>query len=377
MKGKYFFIENGKEIEIKEFDYKYVRNAFLKEYDRKANRQYCFTVIVDRTYDPVGDPVFDVRVLDLNDIYFDNTRLRMLEVMIDEISWDNKATTRIQNLPVPPLQKEYQDFLEGKKRKAVVTADSSPQLIEIPPPPPLERVPVLEDDARIQSVELMFDGSDIEVKPMVVLDWVDNFQVANHEVSTQMRAMTEKQIKMVANINTHSQYLQGVMKNVSNVLEDIFPVNPGLFKRMFGNTDFKISAEDLQPSIERLQAAVKIDPRRFAGIKETFDEINTLSTEIKDCLDQGVLGCKFAVATIEESFEFDIREERLMKMGIVANQTRLSMKDAEMNFNISMDSFNEIQTVLIPVIVMRMQASVNNKLDDDTVNMIRKIAKKD
>ena len=377
MKGKYFFIENGKEIEIKEFDYKYVRNAFLKEYDRKANRQYCFTVIVDRTYDPVGDPVFDVRVLDLNDIYFDNTRLRMLEVMIDEISWDNKATTRIQNLPVPPLQKEYQDFLEGKKRKAVVTTDSSPQLIEIPPPPPLERVPVLEDDARIQSVELMFDGSDIEVKPMVVLDWVDNFQVANHEVSTQMRAMTEKQIKMVANINTHSQYLQGVMKNVSNVLEDIFPVNPGLFKRMFGNTDFKISAEDLQPSIERLQAAVKIDPRRFAGIKETFDEINTLSTEIKDCLDQGVLGCKFAVATIEESFEFDIREERLMKMGIVANQTRLSMKDAEMNFNISMDSFNEIQTVLIPVIVMRMQASVNNKLDDDTVNMIRKIAKKD
>jgi len=377
MKGKYFFIENGKEIEIKEFDYKYVRNAFLKEYDRKANRQYCFTVIVDRTYDPVGEPVFDVRVLDLNDIYFDNTRLRMLEVMIDEISWDNKATTRIQNLPVPPLQKEYQDFLEGKKRKAVVTTDSSPQLIEIPPPPPLERVPVLEDDARIQSVELMFDGSDIEVKPMVVLDWVDNFQVANHEVSTQMRAMTEKQIKMVANINTHSQYLQGVMKNVSNVLEDIFPVNPGLFKRMFGNTDFKISAEDLQPSIERLQAAVKIDPRRFAGIKETFDEINTLSTEIKDCLDQGVLGCKFAVATIEESFEFDIREERLMKMGIVANQTRLSMKDAEMNFNISMDSFNEIQTVLIPVIVMRMQASVNNKLDDDTVNMIRKIAKKD
>lgn len=376
MKGKYFFKENGKEIEIKEFDYKYVRNAFLKEYDRKANRQYCFTVIVDRTYDPVGEPIFDVRVLDLNDIFFDNTRLRMLEVMIDEISWDNKATTRIQNLPMPPLQREYQDYLEGKKRKAVIT-ETTPMLIEIPEAPPLERVPVLEDDARIQSVELMFYESEVKANPLTVLDWVDNFQVANHEVSTQMRAMTEKQIKMVANINTHSQYLQGVMTNVSKVLEDIFPVNPGLFQRMFGNTDFKISAEDLQPSIERLQAAVKIDPRRFAGIKETFAEINTLSTEIKENLDQGILGCKFAVATIEESFEFDIREERLMKMGIVANQTRLSMKDAEMNFNISMDSFNEIQTVLIPVIVMRMQASVNNKLDDDTVNMIRKIAKKD
>lgn len=376
MKGKYFFKENGKEIEIKEFDYKYVRNAFLKEYDRKANRQYCFTVIVDRTYDPVGEPVFDVRVLDLNDIFFDNTRLRMLEVMIDEISWDNKATTRIQNLPMPPLQREYQDFLEGKKRKAVIT-EASQMLIEIPEAPPLERVPVQEDDARIQSVELMFYNNEVQAKPLTVLDWVDNFQVANHEVSTQMRAMTEKQIKMVANINTHSQYLQGVMNNVSKVLEDIFPVNPGIFQRMFGNTDFKISAEDLQPSIDRLQAAVKIDPRRFAGIKETFNEINTLSTEIKENLDQGILGCKFAVATIEESFEFDIREERLMKMGIVANQTRLSMKDAEMNFNISMDSFNEIQTVLIPVIVMRMQASVNNKLDNDTVEMIRKIAKKD
>ena len=377
MKGKYFFKENGKEIEIKEFDYKYVRNAFLKEYDRKANRQYCFTVIVDRTYDPSGEPVFDVRVLDLNDIYFDNTRLRMLEVMIDEISWDSKATTRIQNLPVPPLQKEYQEYLEGKKRKAVVTNDSTPQLIEVPPPPPLERIPVKEDDARIHSVELMFDSSEIKAQPLVVLDWVDNFQVANHEVSTRMRSLTEKQIKMVANVTTHSKYLQDVMKNVSTVLEDIFPINPGFFKRVFGNTDFKINPDDLQPSIERLQAAVKIDPRRFAGIKETFDEISNLSTEIKECLDQGILGCKFAVATIEDSFEFEIREERLMKMGIVANQTRLSMKDAELNFNISMESFNEIQTVLIPVIVMRMQASVNHKLDDDTVNMIRKIAKKD
>lgn len=376
MKGKYFFIENRKEIEIKEFDYKYVRNAFLKEYDRKANRQYCFTVIVDRTYDPSGEPIFDVRVLDLNDIYFDNTRLRMLEVMIDEISWDNKATSRgIQNLPVPPLQKEYQEYLEGKKRKAVVT-QSTPQLIEVPPPPPLERVPVQEDDNRISGVELMFNSSETKPQPMVILDWVDNFPVINHEVSLQMRTMTEKQIKMVSTVNTHSQYLQGVMNNISKVLEDIFPINPGFMKRMFGDTEFKVPADKLDSTIERLTQAVIIDSNRFAGLKTSFEEITTMASEIKDTLEQGVLGCKYAVATIEESFEFDIREERLMKMAIVAGQTQLSMKDCELNFNIAMESFNEIQTVLIPIIVMRIQSSVNTKLDDETVGMIRKIAKK-
>lgn len=377
MKGKYFFKENGKEIEIKEFDYKYVRNAFLKEYDRKANRQYCYTVIVDRTYDPAGDPIFDVRVLDLNDIFFDNTRLRMLEVMIDEISWDNKAANRIQNLPIPPLQKEYQEYLEGKKRKAVVTTDATPQLIEIPPAPPLERVPVLEDDIRIKSVELMFDKSEVKANPMIVLDWVDNFPVINHEVTVKMRTMTEKQIKMASNISTHSQYLHGVMNNISKVLEDIFPINPGFLKKVFGNTDFKVSHDDMDKTIERLTQAVRIDPRRFSGLQTSFDEITGMASEIKEVLEQGVLGCKFAVATIEDAFEFDIREERLLKMSIVANQTRISMKNAEMKFNMDMERFNEIQNVLLPILVMRIQESVNSKLDDDTVNIIRKIAKKD
>lgn len=377
MKGKYFFKENGKEIEIKEFDYKYVRNAFLKEYDRKANRQYCYTVIVDRTYDPSGEPIFDVRVLDLNDIYFDNTRLRMLEVMIDEISWDNKASSRgIQNLPMPPLQKEYQDYLEGKKRKAIVTTEALPQLIEVPPAPPLERVPVQEDDKRITSVELMFHGES-KVHPLTILDWVDNYPVISHETTVKMRTMTEKQIRMASNISTHSEYLHGVMDNIVKVLQDIFPVNPSFMKRMFGNTDFIIKAENIDATIARLTEVVRIDSRRFAGLQSNFDEITALATEIEDVLTQGVMGCKFAVATIEDSFEFDIREERLLKMSIVASQTRISMKNAEMKFKMDMEKFEEIQTVLMPILVMRIQNSVNSKLDDDTVDMIRKIAKKD
>ncbi|WP_416470090.1 hypothetical protein [Salmonella enterica] len=377
MKGKYFFIENRKEIEIAEFDYKYVRNAFLKEYDRSANRKYCYTVIVSRTYDPTGEPIFDVRVLDLNDIYFDNTRLRMLEVMIDEIGFANKPEDRrIQNLPMPPLQKEYQEYLEGKKRKAVVTEVSN-QLIEVPPPPELKRVPVEEDDSRIMAVEAMFSDNDVEVKPLVVLDWVDNFPIANHEVTVKMRNMTEKQIKMASAISAHSEYLHGVMNNIGSVLEEIFPVNPGFFKKVFGNTDFKIEKKNVDSVIERLTNAVKIDSRRFAGLQTNFDEIKEMASEIKENLEQGVMGCKFAVASIEDAYEFDIREERLMKMGIVANQTRASMMEAEMKFNMDMERFNEIQTVLLPILVIRIQSSANSKLDDDTVKIIRNIAKKD
>ncbi|AZU98307.1 hypothetical protein BZF66_04995 [Salmonella enterica] len=377
MKGKYFFIENRKEIEIAEFDYKYVRNAFLKEYDRSANRKYCYTVIVSRTYDPTGEPIFDVRVLDLNDIYFDNTRLRMLEVMIDEIGFANKPEDRrIQNLPMPPLQKEYQEYLEGKKRKAVVTEVSN-QLIEVPPPPELKRVPVAEDDSRIMAVEAMFSDNDVEVKPLVVLDWVDNFPIANHEVTVKMRNMTEKQIKMASSISAHSEYLHGVMNNIGSVLEEIFPVNPGFFKKVFGNTDFKIEKKNVDSVIERLTNAVKIDSRRFAGLQTNFDEIKEMASEIKENLEQGVMGCKYAVASIEDAYEFDIREERLMKMGIVANQTRASMMEAEMKFNMDMERFNEIQTVLLPILVIRIQSSANSKLDDDTVKIIRNIAKKD
>lgn len=376
MKGKYFFIENRKEIEIKEFDYKYVRNAFLKEYDRKANRQYCYTVIVDRTYDPSGDPVFDVRVLDLNDIYFDNTRLRMLGVMIDEISWDSKVARSIGNLPMPPLQKEYQEYLEGKKRKAVVVTEE-PKLIDLPPAPELTRTAISETDSRIKSVELMFSDNEITPAPMQVLDWVDNFQIASYEATVQMREMTELQIKMASSIVSHSDYIHDVMSNISKVLEEIFPVNPGFFKKVFGNTDFKVDKTNLDATILRLTQAARVDNNRFSGIQSSFDEIKKMSTNIKDVLDQGVLGCKFAVATIEEAFEFEHREERLLKMGLTANLTGLSMIDAEKKFNIKLSKFDEIQTVLLPILIIRIQDSVDSKLDDETVNIIRNIVKND
>jgi len=377
MKGKYFFIENRKEIEIKEFDYKYVRNSFLKEYDRKANRQYCYTVIVDRTYDPSGEPVFDVRVLDLNDIYFDNTRLRMLGVMIDEISWDKNVSRSITNMPMPPLQKEYQEYLEGKKRKAIVVEVDNPKLIELPPAPELVRVPVLENDNRIKSVEIMFDDHEIKPNAMVVLDWVDNFQIASYEATVKMRNMTEMQIKMASNIVTHSDYIHSVMSNVSKVLEEIFPVNPGFLKKMFGSTDFKVDKSNLDEVILRLTQAARVDNNRFSGIQKSFNEIKNLSFEIKNELDQGVLGCKFAIATIEDSFEFEHREERLLKMGLTANLTGLSMIDAEKKFDIKMAKFDEIQTVLLPILIMRIQDSVDSKLDDETVQIIRNIVKKD
>lgn len=377
MKGKYFFIENRKEIEIKEFDYKYVRNSFLKEYDRKANRQYCYTVIVDRTYDPTGEPVFDVRVLDLNDIYYDNTRLRMLGVMIDEISWDSKVAKSITNLPMPPLQKEYQDYLEGKKRKAIVVEVEHPNLIELPPAPELKRIDIQENDTRLAVVEQMFSTEEVKPQPMQVLDWVDNFPITSYEATVKMRNMTEMQIKMASNIVTHSDYIHSVMTNISKVLAEIFPVNPGFFKKVFGSTDFKVDKSNLDATILRLTQAARVDNNRFSGIQSSFNEIKNLSTEIKDMLDQGVLGCKFAVATIEDAFEYEHREERLLKMGLTANLTGLSMIDAEKKFNMKLAKFDEIQTVLLPILIMRIQTSVDSKLDDETVQIIRNIVKND
>jgi hypothetical protein len=167
------------------------------------------------------------------------------------------------------------------------------------------------------------------------------------------------------------------MSNVSKVLEEIFPVNPGFLKKMFGSTDFKVDKSNLDEVILRLTQAARVDNNRFSGIQKSFNEIKNLSFEIKNELDQGVLGCKFAIATIEDSFEFEHREERLLKMGLTANLTGLSMMDAQKKFDIKMAKFDEIQTVLLPILIMRIQNSVDSKLDDETVQIIRNIVKKD
>ena len=137
MKGKYFFIDNGKEVEIKEFNFNYVLNSLLKQYDRSSNRKYMYTIVVDRTYDSLGNPHFDTRSLSLDEIYFDNRRLKVMDLMKDKIHFSNVRI--VPDLPIPPLEKEYRDWKEGKLRPNMAAVATSP---EVPAPIVLKKKPI-------------------------------------------------------------------------------------------------------------------------------------------------------------------------------------------------------------------------------------------
>lgn len=372
MKGKYFFKENGKEIEIKEFDYEYVRNSLLKEYNANANRKYCYTIVVDRSYDALGNPVFDVRKLDLNEIYFDTTRLRIQELMLDEIMFDKKL--KVQDLPMPKLQKEYQDWKEG--RIQIKKAELAPEVLNIPVLPKRERIVVQEDDERIGDIAVYWvQNSDVkDINEVLVLDWIDNFDICNHELAVSSQNISEKKIQLATAINANSEYLHGIFDNLRKTLEELFPLKPNLFKRMFGSTDLVVKETDMNKVLSSMKNAVQFDPTRFEGVKVMFDNILEDIEKLQKNIEHGTIACEYQVQRLDDKLEWELGEQRLEKVSITNDIMKASLISSRNSFMIDLNRMNEINTVLIPLVVDRLQNLGSSKIDADTERTIRALA---
>lgn len=366
MKGKYFFIENRKEIEIQEFDYKYVQNALLKEFDRHATRTYCYTVVVKRTFDSLGNPEYDVRTLDLADIYYDNTELCVLKLMKDQICFHN---VKIQDLPMPPLQKEYMDWKAGKIAPKQIAA---PVNVEVPPPPARKRIDIAIDDPRLREIEEM--ETDKKIVPMEVLDWVVNMPIRAHEAGVNIQAMSEKQLNLSSALLQHSEYMNSLYSKLTNVLEQLFPLKPTFTQKLFGKTDVKVSTLDLNHIMQQLNAAVMYDTTKFEGVQVMFDELTEKVEAIESDLTQGIVGCEFQIARSEDSFEFDLMKERLSKMSIVNDYTAGDLVTMNKLYMIDVNRMRDIQTTTIPLIIMRLRKQVGDVVDSETIDIIRNLA---
>lgn len=366
MKGKYFFIENRKEIEIQEFDYKYVQNALLKEFDRHATRTYCYTVVVKRTFDSLGNPEYDVRTLDLADIYYDNTELCVLKLMKDQICFHN---VKIQDLPMPPLQKEYMDWKAGKIAPKQIAA---PVTVEVPPPPARKRIDIAIDDPRLREIEEM--ETDKKIVPMEVLDWVVNMPIRAHEAGVNIQAMSEKQLNLSSALLQHSEYMNSLYSKLTNVLEQLFPLKPTFTQKLFGKTDVKVSTLDLNHIMQQLNAAVMYDTTKFEGVQVMFDELTEKVEAIESDLTQGIVGCEFQIARAEDSFEFDLMKERLSKMSIVNDYTAGDLVTMNKLYMIDVNRMRDIQTTTIPLIIMRLRKQVGDVVDSETIDIIRNLA---
>ena len=368
MKGRYFFVENGKDIEIQEFDFDYVLNSLLKEYDRREKRKYCYTVIVKRTYDTLGNPIFDVRTLDLEDIHYNSRRLNMMELMKGEINFKNP---RIRDLPMPALQREYMDWKEGKIKpnKAMAT-------IDVPAPIVLERKEILPTDPRLDGVALLFEDKPEPMHDALkVLDWVDNLPVCSHEVSLKIQKVSDRQLDLDAVLHQHSDYIRTLLNNLTTVLETVFPLKPTFTQKLFGSKpSIKISAEDLPKVMRQLKQAVQYDMTKFSGLEPLIKEIRDDVLAIKEEIDYGKTGCEYAIATIEEPFEYELTQERLMKMGISNTMTETSLVAVSKNYQVDVNRVLDIQTVTIPLIIQRLRNQVGQAIDESTADIIRGLA---
>lgn len=372
MKGKYFFKENGKEIEIKEFDYAYVLNSLLKEFDRGANRKYMYTIVIDRNYDSLGNPVFDVRTLDLTKIYFDSTNLPVQELMEDDIRLKGRDL-KIKDLPMPALQQEYHDWKEGKiKRKTAEVA--------LPEAVPQVRKEISITDIRFDSIVEMIDETNDEDKSkkgLVVLDWIDNFPIVSNEVTQMINQVSTSQFALSSTLNSHSDFLHDIYNNLREVLDEIFGLTPNVFKKMLGKTELKIDKNlDLPMVLNKLNQAVTFDQNRFNGVENQLNSLNKTLNNIQDFIKLGSVGCEYQIANIDEPFEWEVRSERLQKMLIANDLTRGSMISIHKEFVVNVSRIHEIQTVLIPLIMVRLQNSLGKKIDPETEEMIRNLAKK-
>lgn len=367
MKGKYFFNDGRRNIEIQEFDYEYVRNSLLKVFDKNVKKKYIFNVIVSRTYDTNGMPIFDVRPLELNDIYFDSTRLCVLEMMLDDIYF-GKAS--IKELQVPTLQKEYQEYLAGRSQP-VVQENTVP---ELPAPIVYERKEIQKDDPRLPAI-MKIENNASTFHPVKVLDWIDNFEVCSQEITSSIQKSSDEQIKLVQTLKNNSDYIHGVFNNLTSVLESMFPLKPSFTQRIFGyKKDIEVKQDDLGIILTKLRNAVAVDADRFSGVSQVFKGIQQNLLDIKDSVEHGIAGCQYVIANNEDPYEFELRQERLMKIRATTEISEMSLTTINKKFLSDLNKLKEVQEVVVPLLIVKLQNQASKKVDDETVNIIRNLA---
>ena len=370
MKGKYFFLDGRTEVEIEEFDYDYVRNSLMKVLNPtdSVTKEYYFEVVVKRTFNSLGEPQYDVRRLDLNNIFWDNTNLRVLEMMKDDIYWGPKLTPK--KMPLPALKKEYEEYKAGKVVHRAVAVPED--LALLPEAPKLVRKEISENDSRITWLENT--ATDFEHHPMQTLDWIDNFEIRNQELTVSVQKLSTEQIALVKLMKSSSDYINGVFDNLSVALEGMFPLKPSLMTRWFGNTKFEFEQDDIENVMNKLNAAVNVDVGRFTGIDDVFARLNDDIEAIRSGVEHGIVGCQYVIERTEDAYEFEMRHDRLMKVRVATGITEMTLMDIHRRFVTNYGKLNEIQTTLIPLLINRLQNQVTKEVDEETVDIIRNLA---
>lgn len=365
VKDKFFIIENGRYVIVEHFNYEFVRNSLLKRYRKGSNERYMITVIL-REKTAVSD--WDVRNMDLLDVYFSNERLRVQELMISDIEYENY---RYQpNMPVPAVMERWMQYERNKNVQIDEMASLPAEAAAIP-----EKVYIRQElstgDHRLPTISKMFPEQDA----MKVLDWVVNYETAMHEVSNETSALATEQLRINSTLQQCSDFVNNeVTVKISNLMREMFPDERGFFGKLFGS-DMKYSLPDaftVQAIDEKLKKILTVDTNKFRGAEVWFDNLIERYEKHLAVLEASVNAGEYQLAVSPNDELQQYRYDRVGKMKITTNISLMTVQTAKTRFHTEMEKFQEIKDVLVPILINKLQVTVSGEhvVDEETTNLI-------
>lgn len=372
---EFFIIESGVQVHLHSFDYEYVRSSLVKILDvnrlasnqKTSNSEYTFAVIVDVQYSPDGSAIrFDRRVVDLKHIFYMHKRLSVYDKMVNDIIFSN-STNKNKQFSVPRINSLLTMYdnnaLKSGNEQLVVSAPENKPEIQKP-----KRNEITLCDERIK----LFSNQD---KALAVLDWVDNFDICNTELTQKVKNSGSSQLEIAALVKSSSDIMQSTYTEVKETLSSIFQLERGFFSKMF-KPQINIDVEEVGSIIEKLRetAETSIENVKTLGAKfeVTLNEMQMIDFDLEEAIE----ACSFAIGLENETesykVQYELRKNRLLKAKTSNEISRLQFVTFRDSYDANVSKMEEIQQVAIPLLITKIIQS-SGKVDEETLNLTKNI----
>lgn len=374
---EFFIIENGVNVYLHSFDYEYVRSSLVKILDvnrlasnqKTSSSEYTFDVVMNVESTTDGSAVrIDHRTVDLKHIFYMHKRLSVYDKMVNDIIFSNSSNKNKQHV-VPRLNSlitlHSNNSLKSGKEELIIsqTDDSSVPAIKAP-----TRVEIREDDERIS----MFDDKS---KALMILDWVDNFEICNSELTQKVKSSGASQLEIASLVKSSSEIMHKTYLEVKETLNEIFQLERGFFSKMF-KPQIQINVDEVGDIIEKLRETTEKSIINVKSLGTKFNQTLDEMQMIDFILDEGIEACSFAIALDDESesfkVQYDLRKNRLLKAKTSNEISRLQFVSFRDSYDANISKMEEIQQVAIPLLITKIIQS-SGKVDEETLNLTKNI----
>lgn len=370
VKDKFFIVENGENLVLENFNYEYTRNQLLKFYspNKKTAIRFMCTIILRDGGNYIEK--WDVRQVDLSTIFFSNTRLSVLALMLEDITYESYRYD--DKFPVPNMLQRWKTISEGRKPDVTESENNLPEVQKQIPARVYTREVLDVNDARLPAIKNMYPDLD----SMAVLDWVVNYETCLHEASTNTVQLSEEQLRVSSILQKCSAYVNTeVVGRISEIMKQSFPDNRGFFGKLFG-AEVKVetpSADSITSIANGLRNALSVNASQFVGADQWFIDLIQRYEDHMNVLNVGVKAGEYMLVQSADDEVLLRRYNRTNKMHITANMSLMTVRTGQISFNTEMERLQEIRDVLVPILISKLQCQTTGDVDNETLQMINRL----